>query len=157
VTVVVDASVVIKWLLQDPEREAGTEKATQLMESVTRGDLTALQPTHWLAEVGTVLARESPETAADDVTMLNALELAATDDPLVLKRGVELAIELKQHLFDTYYHAVALETADGMLITADERSLRAAGRRGSHLPDRLGWISEMTAVRPGSRLLVLRL
>jgi predicted nucleic acid-binding protein len=130
VTVVVDASVVIKWLLQDPEREAGTEKATQLMESVTRSELTALQPTHWLAEVGAVLARESPETAADDVTMLNALELAATDDPLVLKRGVELAIELKQHLFDTYYHAVALETADGMLITADQRYLRAARAKG---------------------------
>ena len=34
-TVVVHASVVIEWLLQDPEREAGTAKATQLMESVT--------------------------------------------------------------------------------------------------------------------------
>jgi hypothetical protein len=68
-------------LLQDPEREAGTEKATQLMESVTRGDMPALQPMHWLTEVGAVLARESPETAADDVTMLNALELAANDDP----------------------------------------------------------------------------
>jgi predicted nucleic acid-binding protein len=130
VTVVVDASVIIKWLLQDPEREAGTEKATQLMESVTRGDLSALQPPHWLAEVGAVLARESPETAADDVTMLNALELAATDDPLVLKRGVELAIELKQHLFDTYYHAVALETADTTFITADERYLRVARAKG---------------------------
>jgi predicted nucleic acid-binding protein len=130
VTVVVDASVIIKWLLQDPEREAGTEKATQLMESVTRGDLSALQPPHWLAEVGAVLARESPETAADDVTMLNALELAATDDPLVLKRGVELAIELKQHLFDTYYHAVALETPDTTFITADERYLRVARAKG---------------------------
>jgi predicted nucleic acid-binding protein len=49
---------------------------------------------------------------------------------LVLKRGVELAIELKQHLFDTYYHAVALETADAMLITADERYLRAARTKG---------------------------
>jgi predicted nucleic acid-binding protein len=130
VTVVVDASVIIKWLLQDPEREAGTEKATQLMESVTRGDLAALQPPHWLTEVGAVLARESPETAADDVTRLNALELAATDDPLVLRRGVELAIELKQHLFDTYYHAVALETADTTFITADERYLRVARAKG---------------------------
>jgi predicted nucleic acid-binding protein len=130
VTVVVDASVIIKWLLQDPEREAGTEKATQLMDSVTRGDLSALQPPHWLAEVGTVLARESPETAADDVTMLNALELTAIDDPLVLKRGVELAIELKQHLFDTYYHAVALESPDTTFITADERYLRVARAKG---------------------------
>ena len=57
-------------------------------------------------------SRESPETAADDVTMLSALELSATDDPLILRRGVELAIELNQHLFDTFYHAVALETPD---------------------------------------------
>lgn len=129
-TVVVDASVIIKWLLQDPQREAVTEKATQLMESVTRGDRSALQPPHWLTEVGAVLARESPETAADDVIMLNALELAATDDPLVLKRGVELAIELKQHLFDTYYHAVALETPDTTFITADKGYLRVARAKG---------------------------
>jgi hypothetical protein len=79
---------------------------------------------------GAVLARESPGTATDDVTMLNALEFAATDDPLVLRRGVELAIELKQHLFDTYYHAVALETPDSTLMKADERYLRAARKKG---------------------------
>jgi predicted nucleic acid-binding protein len=130
VTVVVDASVVIKWLLQDPEREADTAKATQLMESVTKGEQAALQPVHWLAEVAAVLARETSETAADDITMLSELELPVVDDPLVLRRGVQLAIELKQHLFDTYYHAVALETEDTVLITADERYLRAARGKG---------------------------
>ena len=128
---VVDASVVIKWLLQDPERETGTDKATQLMESVTNGDQPVLQPTHWLVEVGAVLARESPGTAADDVGMLTALELPTTDELQVLCRGVELAMELKQHLFDTYYHGVALETPDCMLITADERYLRAARAKGN--------------------------
>jgi predicted nucleic acid-binding protein len=137
VTVVVDASVVIKWLLQDPEREAGTDKATWLMEQITNGAQAALQPPHWLAEVSAVLARETPDTAADDVTMLSALELPATDDPLVLRRGVELATELKQHLFDTFYHAVALATPDTTLITADERYLRAARAKGriAHLMD----------------------
>ena len=128
---VVDASVVIKWLLQDPEREADTDKATQLMESVTNGDQPVLQPTHWLVEVGAVLARESPGTAADDVGMLTALELPTTDELQVLRRGVELAMELKQHLFDTYYHGVALETPDCILITADERYLRAARAKGN--------------------------
>jgi predicted nucleic acid-binding protein len=137
-TVVVDASVVIKWLLQDPEREAGTEKATRLMERVTTGEEPALQPTHWLTEVGAVLARESPATAADDVAMLYALELPQTDDPLVLRRGVELAIELKQHLFDTFYHAVALETPATILITADERYLRAARAQG-RIMDLMDW------------------
>ena len=133
----VDASVVIKWLLQDPEHEADTDKATRLMQSVALGDQVALQPVHWLAEVGAVLSKQSAETAADDVSMLCGLELPISDDPLVLRRGVELATELKQHLFDTYYHAVALETPDAILITADERYLRVARDRGRivHLAD----------------------
>lgn len=136
---VVDASVVIKWLLQDPEREAGTDKATKLMERVTNGEQPVLQPTHWLVEAGAVLGRESPDTAADDVRMLTALELPTTEELHVLQRGVELAIELKQHLFDTYYHGVALENPDCMLVTADERYLRAARAKGRivHLMD---WI-----------------
>jgi predicted nucleic acid-binding protein len=137
-TVVIDASVVIKWLLQDPEHEVGTDKATQLMEVVIRGEQSVLQPTHWLVEVGAVLARESPATAADDVMMLSALELPATDEPQVLRRGVELGIELKQHLFDTFYHAVALENRDSFLITADQRYLRAARAKGQII-DLMDW------------------
>ena len=127
---VVDASVVIKWLLQDPEREADTEMATRLMEKVASGELSSIQPAHWILEVGAVLARVSPDTAADDVTLLAALDLPTTDDPLIVRRGTELASELRQHLFDTFYHAVALENADTMLVTADERYLRAAHGKG---------------------------
>jgi predicted nucleic acid-binding protein len=130
VIAVIDASVVIKWLLQDGEREAGTDKATRLMEQVANGEQPVLQPTHWIVEVGAVLARESPGTAVEDVGMLAGLELSVTDDPHVLQRGVELATELKQHLFDTYYHAVALETPDCTLVTADERYFRVARAKG---------------------------
>ena len=137
-TVVIDASVVIKWLLQNPEREPGTDKATQLMELVIKGEQPVLQPTHWLVEVGAVLARESPATASDDVMMLNALELPASDEPQVLRRGIELGIELNQHLFDTFYHAVALENQDGVLITADQRYLRAARTKGQ-IMDLMDW------------------
>jgi predicted nucleic acid-binding protein len=140
VSIVVDASVIIKWLLQDPEREAGTDRATQLMNSIVKGDLPVLQPTHWLIEVGAVLARESPATAADDITMLKALELPVIDEPKVLQRGVELGIELKQHLFDTFYHAVALENEDGVLVTADQRYLRAAQSKG-RIIDLMDWPS----------------
>ena len=135
---VVDASVVIKWLLQDPEREADTDKATQLMQRVTNGEQEVLQPTHWILEVGAVLARESPATAAEDVGMLTALELPTTNDPQVLRQGVELAMDLKQHLFDTYYHGVALETADCVLVTADERYLRVARPKG-HIVSLAEW------------------
>ena len=135
---VVDASVVIKWLLQDPEREAGTDKATRLMELVTTGGQPVLQPTHWLVEVGAVLARESPGTARDDVGMLTALELPTTDGLEVLQRGVELSMELEQHLFDTYNHGVALETPDCILITADRHYLRAAPTKG-RIVDLMDW------------------
>jgi predicted nucleic acid-binding protein len=138
VIVVVDASVIIKWLVQDPEREAGTDKATRLMQQVTNGEQPVLQPTHWIVEVGAVLARQSPATAGDDVGMLSALELPATDDPRALRRGVELAVELKQHLFDTYYHGVALENPDCILVTADEGYLRAARAKG-HIVSLTDW------------------
>jgi predicted nucleic acid-binding protein len=133
VIAVIDASVIVKWLLQDPQREAGTDKATQLMERVANGEQPVLQPKHWIVEVGAVLARESSGTAVDDVGMLTALELPTTDDPEVLRRGLELAMELKQHLFDTYYHGVALGTSECTLITADERYLRAARTKGKIL------------------------
>jgi predicted nucleic acid-binding protein len=138
VTVVLDASVMIKWLLQDHELEEDTEKATQLVERVAKGDLTVLQPAHWLAEVGAVLARKSPTTACDDVTMLQALEFPVTSDPLVLRRAVQLAIDLDQHVFDTLYHAVALEMPETTLVTADQRYIRAARRKGQ-IMDLVDW------------------
>jgi predicted nucleic acid-binding protein len=112
------------------------------MEKVTNGEQPVIQPEHWILEVGAVLARVSPETAADDVTLLAALELPATDDPLVVRRGAELAVELKQHLFDTFYHAIALETSGAVLVTADERYLRAAQGKGRimHVKD---WVERL--------------
>lgn len=137
-TVVVDASVVIKWLLQDPENEAGTDKATRLMQFTVEGEQPVLRPIHWLVEVGAVLARESSETAAADTIMLTALELPTTGDPQILRHGIELAIELKQPVFDTLYHAVALESPDTILISADERYLRAARSKG-RIMDLVDW------------------
>lgn len=134
---VIDASVVVKWLIEDPDREADTEAASRLMESIVKAEQEVLQPHHWIAEVAAVLARTSATTAVEDTEMLCALELPVADEPAVLPRACRLAIELKQHLFDTYYHAVALETSDAILITADERYLRAASgkRRIIHLKE----------------------
>ena len=119
--VVLDASVVLKWLLEDPAREPETEKALAVIESVVRGGLEILQPVHWLAEVAAVVARLAPQTAVHDVEMLAALEFPTTDDPNVMRRATNLAIETNHHLFDTLYHAVALENEDALLVTADDR------------------------------------
>jgi hypothetical protein len=41
-----------------------------------------------------------------------------------------LAVEAEAHLFDTLYHAVALEYEDAVLITADDRCWRKAAHYG---------------------------
>ena len=128
--VVLDASVVLKWMFEDPARERDTEKAFAVIESVVRGRQEILQPVHWLAEVAAVAARLTPQTALRDVEMLAALEFPATDDPNVMRRATNLAIETNHHLFDTLYHAVALENEDAMLVTADDRYYVKAERYG---------------------------
>ncbi len=133
-TLVVDASVVMKWLLRDPGREADTERATELMEAVASGRLEVLQPFHWLAEVAAVACRLSPATAERDVQLIQALNLPATDHPAILARACRIATESRVHAFAALYHAVALETPDAVLVTADHAYYRLARPHGGILP-----------------------
>jgi hypothetical protein len=43
---------------------------------------------------------------------------------------VRIAVETGQHVFDTLFHAVALEARRGVLVTADARYVRAAAHLG---------------------------
>lgn len=132
-TLVVDASVVVKWLFQDAGREAGMEQATDLMEAIVLGRLEVLQPFHWLAEIAAVLCRLSPATAERDVLRVQALELPVTDHPAILSRACRIATERRTHAFDSLYHAVALETPGAVLVTADQAYYRAARPLGGIL------------------------
>ena len=129
-TSVIDASVILKWLLQDPSTEPNTDTAIAVLDSVIDGKVEILQPTHWLAEVAAVLARLSPSTAADDVQRLAALEFPINDDPAVMQRATQMAVESGQHVFDTLYHAVAIEHEDATLVTADDRYFAKAEHYG---------------------------
>lgn len=62
--------------------------------------------------------------------MLHALNIPLADNPSVLRRACGLAIELNHHLFDTLYHAVALEIPGAVLVTADRRYLNKARHAG---------------------------
>ena len=46
------------------------------------------------------------------------------------KRAAHLSVQLKHHLFDTLYHAVALEN-DATLVTADDAYFAKAYRLGN--------------------------
>lgn len=125
-TLVLDASVIVKWLAADLEREADVDKALALMERVQTGEVSLVQPVHWLAEVAAVLARLNPETVEADIAFLYKMKLDAVDTLDIHRRACRLAIELDHHLFDTLYHAIALETENATLVTADRRYLNKA-------------------------------
>jgi predicted nucleic acid-binding protein len=59
-SLVVDASVIVKWLLQDAVREDDTARTTSLMQQVLVDENEIMQPVHSLAEVAAVLARLNP-------------------------------------------------------------------------------------------------
>ena len=128
---VLDASVVVKWLLPDRSSEADSDRALALLSRIREGTVEPIQPPHWLAEVAAVLTRLSPDTVDEDIGDLYAMELPVLDTPGMYLTACELARSLGHHLFDTLYHAVALETEGASLVTADEHYHRKASARGS--------------------------
>jgi len=122
--IVLDASVVLKWLFNDPGSEPLTREATELVEiAIDRHQV--LQPVHWLAEVAAVLARKTPETAQQSIELLDALGWKTVNTLDVMSRACRLSIELDHHLFDTLYHALALDRG-ALLVTGDQRYLTKA-------------------------------
>ena len=126
---VVDASVVVKWFFRDPATEEHAEHALLILQSVRAGSVEILQPPHWLAEVAAVIARLAPDIADQAIDVLDAMELPVIAEAAVYKRAASLAAALHQHVFDTLYHAVALEQG-AELISADRRYYRAAKHLG---------------------------
>ncbi len=128
--VVVDASVAVKWVVPDTEREADVPRALRLLAAIRSGELEPIQPAHWLAEVAAVITRLRPEIAEASVELLDAMEFPTATEVAIYRRASRLAASLRHHLFDTLYHAVALER-DALLVSADEPYLRKARPLGS--------------------------
>ena len=129
--IAVDASVVAKWVLPSPAgEEPDAERAVELLRGIQRAELEPLQPPHWLAEVAAVVARLIPDQAERVLDLLDALELPVADGVPLYKRAASLAQTLDHHLFDTLYHAVALDSG-GILVTADEHYWRKARELGA--------------------------
>ncbi len=127
---VIDASVAIKWVLADKQPEPGTEMAEQLLAALDAGMHQLLQPPHWIVEVVGVIARRHPDLVTQSLATLRRLQVEIETGDASLLRAAGLADRLKQHMFDTLYHAVALEHG-ATLITADEKYLAASYKEGS--------------------------
>ena len=129
-TVVLDASVIVKWIFADRTEESHSLQALQILQFVKESRITVAQSPHWLAEAAAVIVRLDPGRARQSVSLLHALEFSVVAGVEVYQKACELSASLKQHLFDTLYHAVALTEPGAVLVTADEQYYQKAYRAG---------------------------
>ncbi|NTV42094.1 MAG: type II toxin-antitoxin system VapC family toxin [Syntrophobacteraceae bacterium] len=118
--VVVDASVILKWVLGD-RRETDHEKAMDLLDAWVDGRVEVFAPTLWEYEVGNFLGRELPEQATQKMSLLRGLGIVSL--PLNEKMHALCFSWMKQNgvtFYDAAYLAAAVETG-GILITADSK------------------------------------
>ncbi|MDZ7750160.1 MAG: type II toxin-antitoxin system VapC family toxin [Gammaproteobacteria bacterium] len=125
-TLVLDASVVLKWFFRDRGDEAHADNALAILYALDAGTVRLLEPPHFVAEMAAVLARENPDGALDDLVNLEALDWRLTAEQGIYATAVELSASLGHHLFDTLYHATALHEPGATLVTADERYYKKA-------------------------------
>ena len=124
--VVVDASVAIKWLIPQRSEEADVENALQLLGLVESQAALLVQPPHFIAEVMAVVTRLEPDYAERILYAVSNMEMSIIARTDVYRTAISLSMQLRHHLFDTLYHAVALQSPDAAFITADAAYYRKA-------------------------------
>lgn len=126
---VVDASVVLKWVL--PEKE-DVSQALLLKEQFVQRKIVILVPAHFFTELSNILMKKLPHLALPFLSHLLispliqcqlSLELASTGFRLLQSYP-------KISFYDAFYHALALEKG-ALFITADESYYRVAKKEGN--------------------------
>ena len=137
---VVDASVAVKWLLE----EENSDRAARLAHGWSREGVTVVAPYLLPAEVCNALHRRvtarflSGQQAVLLFETLTSARISLAEPPRLHTRALELADHLRlPAVYDSHYLALA-EIIDCEMWTADERFYRAAAAR---FP-RVHWIGE---------------
>ena len=128
-SIVIDASIALKWVIPEPGSEAAGELRSQHL----------IAPTLWIAEAANALWRlvRRGEVTPDQAFRRYAELADAPVAPIALEPHVgaafNLATRIKQPIYDCLYLAVALHH-DTHVVTADRRF--AAAVRGPY-PNRV--------------------
>ena len=115
---VIDASVAVKWIVGDQPGESDVNRASALLAAIARRTVSVIEPVHWVAEVTGVVVRLKPDRAVAAIALLTHSRFSMTASRAAYRRAAQLSEQLDHHLFDTLYHAVALEEG-ATLVTAD--------------------------------------
>jgi len=119
---VVDASVALKWLIDEP----GSDQANELLDAHLDQSMTLAAPGHLLAEVGNglrkLVARGSMDgpDAASALEDLVDLDIDLLDSTPVWPRTLEAALQWQVTTYDAVYVLTALDRGTD-LVTADAR------------------------------------
>jgi predicted nucleic acid-binding protein len=124
---VIDASVVIKWVVDEP----GSEYAVRLIDGPT---LSA--PDLLMSECANILWKKvrRSELSRDEASL--AIELLVRADVelvptrAIASRAVALSLDLDHPAYDCMYLALAIERGDAF-VTADTRFVRLVAERGA--------------------------
>ena len=132
---VVDASVLLKWLLPS-EQEEYLEQAFMLRDRLVGGEIDVLVPALWRFEVGNTLCRLMPDHAQELLVLCADLGLREMQGDDWVQEAVRLATTYPVTFYDASYHAIA-RVSGGMLVTADKRYVDKVVREGhvTCLPD----------------------
>lgn len=124
-----DASVILKWVFDTPE-ESDRDIALALLNKWVAGECEFVLPALWLYEVGNIIGRNTPDKAADLMTLL--IEYRITEAPVtpaIAERTLTIMSDCRVTFYDAVYHAIALERR-GTLVTTDAAYLKKAGTLG---------------------------
>ncbi len=122
--IVVDASVGLKWLLQEPD--------SYLAEALVRAEPDLLVPDFWLNEATNVLWLQvrrkifTPDEAREGLSLLKAqIEPTPTANLNLHELALDIGIEVNHSTYDTLYLAFAVAMGAKAVIAADGRFLQS--------------------------------
>lgn len=124
-SLIVDASVAVKWLADEPQSEEA--------RALSNGDEELIAPELVIAEVGNALWKKCragilgrAQTAAA-LHQLPRLFHELHSDVSLSERALDIAHQAQHPIYDCFYIALA-QRENAVLVTADERQLAAARR-----------------------------
>jgi predicted nucleic acid-binding protein len=120
---VVDASVALKWVLQEPD--------SHLAEALLRTELNLLVPDFWLGEATNVLWLQvrrkllSPDEAREGLASLRTLvEPTPTGDLGLHAVALEIGMTVNHSTYDTMYLAFAIAMGASGVVVSDRPFVR---------------------------------
>ena len=133
ITLVLDASVAVKWALPGAGEPLSNE-ALGLFQRYKNGEVDFVVPDVFWAELANVLwkgvrrGRWTPSDAESTVADFSARDFTTVSSNLLVPEALKIAFAYDRNIYDCLYAALAVEARTD-LITADERLANALAAR----------------------------